>query len=126
MYPSASDAEDVVMWLDVAVIARGIVQESYLAGLSHSAKLLQDPMDRGGRHVGMLATYCHAYFVGARMVFRSQQGLYHCKPLGCYRNSSFTTAVDKLAESLHRVFFVPPPIHQPYFSHRRPLADSRY
>ena len=47
MYPSASDAKDVVMRLDVAVIARDIVQERYLARLSHFTKLLQNPMDRG-------------------------------------------------------------------------------
>jgi hypothetical protein len=47
IFPSASDAKDVVMRLDVAVIARSIVQERYLARLSHFAKLLQNPMDRG-------------------------------------------------------------------------------
>jgi hypothetical protein len=40
VYPSASDAEDVVMRLHVAVIARKIVQERYLARLLHFAKLL--------------------------------------------------------------------------------------
>jgi len=47
MYPSASDAKDVVMRLDVAVIAGNIVQERYLARLSHCAKLLQNPMNCG-------------------------------------------------------------------------------
>ena len=47
MYPSASDAQDVVMRLHVAVIARNIVQERYRARLSHFAKLLQNPMDCG-------------------------------------------------------------------------------
>ncbi|MDQ1389564.1 MAG: hypothetical protein QOF56_3018 [Acidobacteriaceae bacterium] len=47
MYPSASDAKDVVMWLHVAVIARSIVQKGYLARLSHSAELFQNPMDCG-------------------------------------------------------------------------------
>jgi hypothetical protein len=47
MYPSASDTKDVMMRLNVAVIARNIVQERYLARLSHFAKLLQNPMDRG-------------------------------------------------------------------------------
>ena len=47
LYPSASDAKDVVMRLHVAVIARNIVQERYLARLSHFAKLLQNPMDCG-------------------------------------------------------------------------------
>jgi hypothetical protein len=46
-YPSASDAKDVVMRLNVAVIARQIVQERYLARLSHLAKLLENPMDCG-------------------------------------------------------------------------------
>ena len=40
MYPSASDAKDVVMGLHVAVKARNIVQQRYLARLSHLAKLL--------------------------------------------------------------------------------------
>ena len=40
LYPSASDANDVVMKLHVAVIARNIVQGRYLARLSHFAKLL--------------------------------------------------------------------------------------
>ena len=47
MYPPASDAKDVVMRLHVAVITRNIVQERYLACLSHFAKLLQNPMDCG-------------------------------------------------------------------------------
>jgi hypothetical protein len=47
MHPSASDAKDVVMRLHVAVVARDIVQERYLARLSHLAKLLQNPMDCG-------------------------------------------------------------------------------
>jgi hypothetical protein len=47
LYPSASDAKDVVMGLHVAVIAGNIVQERDLARLSHFAKLLQNPMDSG-------------------------------------------------------------------------------
>ena len=47
MYPSASDAKDVVMRFHVAVITRKIVQDRYLARLSHFAKLLQNPMDCG-------------------------------------------------------------------------------
>ncbi len=47
MYPSASDAKDVVMRLHVAVIARNIVQERYLARLPYFAQLLQNPMHRG-------------------------------------------------------------------------------
>ena len=47
MYPSASDAKDVMMRLDVAVVARNIVQERHLARLSHFAKLFQNPMDGG-------------------------------------------------------------------------------
>jgi len=47
VYLLASDAKDVVMRLHVAVIAREIVQERYLARLSHFAKLLQNPMDCG-------------------------------------------------------------------------------
>jgi hypothetical protein len=47
MYPSASDAKDMVMRLHVAVVARNIVEEGYLARLSHFAKLLQNPMDCG-------------------------------------------------------------------------------
>jgi hypothetical protein len=47
MYQSAADTKDVVMRLYIAVIARNIVQERYLARLSHFAKLLQNPMDCG-------------------------------------------------------------------------------
>jgi hypothetical protein len=47
MYPSAPDAKDVVMRLHIAVIARNIVEQRYLARLPHFAKLLQNPMDRG-------------------------------------------------------------------------------
>jgi uncharacterized protein with GYD domain len=45
VYPSAADAEDMVMRLDVAVIARNIVQQGYLVRLSHFAKLFENPMD---------------------------------------------------------------------------------
>lgn len=45
LYPSAAYAEDVMMRLDVAVIAGNVVQEGYLAGLSHRTKLLENPMD---------------------------------------------------------------------------------
>ena len=47
MYPSASDTKDVMMRLHVAVITCKIVQDRYLARLSHFAKLLQNPMDCG-------------------------------------------------------------------------------
>jgi hypothetical protein len=47
MYPSAADAKDVVMRLYVAVKARNIVQQRYLARLPYFAKLLQNPMDCG-------------------------------------------------------------------------------
>ena len=47
MYPPASDTKDVVMRLHVAVIARNIVQERYLACFSYFAKLLKNPMDGG-------------------------------------------------------------------------------
>ena len=47
MYPSASDAKDVVVRLHVAVKARNIVQERYFARFSDFAKLLQNPMDCG-------------------------------------------------------------------------------
>jgi hypothetical protein len=101
MYPSASDAKDVVMRLNVAVIARNVVQERYLARLSHFAKLLQNPMDCGQRDVGIPATNCRTDLVGARMALRSEQGLYDCEPLGCDGNSPLTTPRDELAESLN-------------------------
>ena len=47
MDPSASHTKDVVMRLYVSVIARNVVEEGYLARLSHLAKLLEDPVDRG-------------------------------------------------------------------------------
>jgi hypothetical protein len=39
MHPSASDAEDVVMRLDIAVVPRNIMQQRYLTRLSDLAKL---------------------------------------------------------------------------------------
>jgi hypothetical protein len=48
----------------------------------------------------MLATYCHTYLVGARMVLRSEQRSYDCEPLGCDGNPPLTTPGDELAESL--------------------------
>jgi len=101
MYPSASDAKDVVMGLHVAVIARNIVQERYLARLSHFAKLLQNPMDCGQRYVGMPAAYCRTDLARARMVLRSEQGPYDCEPLGCNRDAPLTTPRDELAEPLN-------------------------
>jgi hypothetical protein len=47
MYAPATNAQDVVMRPDVAVIAREIMQKRYLARLSHLAKLLQNPVDCG-------------------------------------------------------------------------------
>ncbi len=126
MYPPASDAKNVVMRLHVAVIARNIVQEGYLARLSHFAKLLQYPMDCGQRYVGIPPAYRRAYLVGARMVLRSEQGLYDCQPLGSDRNPSLTTSCDELAESLNGVLLMPPSIHQPESSHKRTLTASQH
>jgi hypothetical protein len=100
LYPSASDANDVVMRLHVAVIARNIVQGRYLARLSYFAKLLQNPMDCGQGYVGMRATYCRTYLVGARMFLRSEQDTYDGESLGCDGNPPLTTPRDELAESL--------------------------
>ena len=47
MYPSASDANDVMMRLNVAIITRNVVEKRDLARLSHFAKLLQNPMHSG-------------------------------------------------------------------------------
>jgi hypothetical protein len=47
MDPSASHAKDVVMRLHVAVIACDVMEERHLTRLSHFAKLLQNPVDRG-------------------------------------------------------------------------------
>jgi hypothetical protein len=47
LYPPASDTKNVVVGFDVAVVARGIVQERDLAGLAHFAKLFKNPMDCG-------------------------------------------------------------------------------
>ncbi len=45
VHPFASHANDVVMRLDVAVIACDIVQQRDLARLSNFAKFVQNPMD---------------------------------------------------------------------------------
>jgi hypothetical protein len=74
----------------------------------------------------MLATYCRADLVGARMVLRGEQGPYDCEPLGRDGNPPLTTPRDELAESLNRVFLTPRSIHQPDFSHKRLLAEQRH
>ena len=111
MHSSASDAKDMVMRLDVTVITRKIVQDSDLARLSHFAELLQNPMDRGQRDVGMSATHGETDIVGARMVFRSEQGAYNREPLRCDRNPALTTPRDELVESLNGIPFTRPSIH---------------
>jgi hypothetical protein len=42
---AASNAQDVVMRLDIAVVARNIVQQRYLARLPYFAKFIENPMD---------------------------------------------------------------------------------
>ncbi|HKV53669.1 MAG TPA: hypothetical protein VJN94_03410 [Candidatus Binataceae bacterium] len=101
LYPSASDAKDVVMGLHVAVIARKIVQQRYLACFSYFAKLLKNPMDGSQGYVGMTATNCRTDLVGARVVLRSEQGLDDREPLRRKRNPPFTTSRDELAESMN-------------------------
>jgi hypothetical protein len=122
MYSSASDAKDVMVRLDVAVVARSIVQTRHLARLTHFAKLLENPMDRGRRYVRMLAPNRRTDLVAARMLLRSEQGFYDGKPLRCDGNSLLTAAGDKVAPPLNGVLLVPPSIYQPEFSHE-PLLD---
>jgi len=100
MDPPASNANDVVMRFDVAVIARDFVQQRYLARLSHFAKLLQNPMDCGQGYVWIPAPYCGTDLVGARMILGSEQGPDNREPLRRDGNPPFTTSRDKLAESL--------------------------
>jgi len=123
VYPSASDANDVVMRLYVAVIPRSIMQERYLVRLSHFAKLLQNSMDGGQRYVGMPATDGPTYLVGARMVLRSEQGSNDREPLGCNGNATLMTSRNELPESLNGVTLTPPRIQQPKVAHKRTLAD---
>jgi hypothetical protein len=47
------------------------------------------------------ATYWRTDFISARMVLRSEQGLYDCEPLGCDGDPPLTTPLDELAESLN-------------------------
>jgi len=88
------------MRLHVAVIARKIVEHRYLARLSYFAKLLQNPMDRGQRYVGVSATNRRTDLVGARMVLRSEQGTYDSEPLGCDGDPARPTPRDELPQSL--------------------------
>jgi hypothetical protein len=60
------------------------------------------------------------------MIARGEEGSYDREPLGRDRNPSLTTPRDELVESLNRVAFTPPSIHQPELSHERLLADSRH
>lgn len=46
MYSAASDAKQMMMRLDVAVIARNIMQERNFARFAHFAKLFENSMDR--------------------------------------------------------------------------------
>ena len=101
MYSPAADAKDVMMRLDVTVVARNIVEERYLARLAHFTKLFQNPMDCGQGYVGIPAAYCRANLVRARMVLRSKQGPYDCEPLRCNRDAPFTTPRHELAEPLN-------------------------
>jgi hypothetical protein len=117
VYASASDAQDVVMRLDVAVVAGDIVQQRYLAGLADFAELLQNPMDCRQRYVGMLATYRRADLVGAWMVLGSEQGLHDCEALGRYGYPALTASRDELAQSMNRIPFTGPRIHEPDFWH---------
>jgi hypothetical protein len=63
--------------------------------------------------------HCRTYLVGARVVFRSEEGSYDSEPLGRDGNSSVTTPRNELAQSLNRVALIPLSIHQPEFSHSR-------
>src|SRR5260370_17922021 len=109
MYPSTSHAQDVVMRLHVAVIARNIVQERYLARLSHLAKLLQHSMDGGQRNVRMDEAYCRTDLVGVRMLLRPEQRLYDCEALAGAANPPLTTPRNELGESLNCVALMPLP-----------------
>jgi hypothetical protein len=101
LYSSASDTKDVMMRFHVAVIARDIVKQRYLARLSHLAELLENPMNRCQRNMGMLAAYCGTNPVGARMILRSEQRTYHCEPLRGDGQSAFTTSRHEFGESLY-------------------------
>jgi hypothetical protein len=118
MYSSAPDAKHVVMRLDVAVIARDIMEEGYFAGFADFAKLLENPMDRSHRYMRMSAAYRGTYLVGARMVLRSEQGPDNREPLGRHGDPTLTTSRDKVAKALNCVPFTRPPINQPKFSHK--------
>jgi hypothetical protein len=100
MDPSASHTKDVVVRLHVAVIACNVVEERYLTRLSHFAKLLQNPVDRGQRYVGMPATHCLTDLVGTRMVLRSEEGAYDRESLGCDGNPPLATPRHEVAQSL--------------------------
>jgi hypothetical protein len=125
MYPSTSDAEDVVMSLHVAVVACSIMQQGYLACLTRLAKLFQNPMDGGPGYVRVGAMQCRIYLVGARVVLGCEKGSYDCKPLGRDGNSSLTTPRNEFPESLNRVALMPLTTHQPEFSHSRALTDHQ-
>src|SRR5579875_994184 len=73
--------------------------------------------------MGMRAAYHPINLVGARMVFRSEQGAYDCEPLGCDSDPALTASRDKFVQSLNGVLLAPPSIHQPEFSHKRLQAD---
>ena len=126
MDPAASNANDMVMTLDVAVIARDIVEVGYLAGLAHFTELLENTMDRRQGHMGMRAADRRTDFVGARMVLGGEQGIDDGQPLGCDRNPLLTTSRVEFAEPLSRVPLAPSSIYQPEFSHKALLPTQTY
>ena len=109
--------------LNVAVIAGYVVETSYLPRLSHFAKLLENPMNRGQRYVRIAATNGGADLVATGMLLGGEQGFDDCQPLRRDRNSLLAAASDEITQSLDRVPLMPPSIHQSEFAHKRFPAD---
>jgi hypothetical protein len=98
VYPPAADAKNMMVRLDVAVIASDIVQERYLARLTDVAKFVKDAVDGGQGYVGMLAAHGSTDVFGARVILRSEQGLYYRQPLGSDGDTAFAASRDEFAE----------------------------
>ena len=99
VYPPAADAKNMMMRLDVAVIAGDIVQERYLARLTDVAEFVKNAMDGGQGYVRMLAAHSNTDVFRARVILRSEQGLYHRQPLRSDGDTAFAASRDEFAES---------------------------
>jgi hypothetical protein len=108
MYASASDAKDVVMRLDVAVVARAVMQMRNFARFPHLAQCFERAMHGCKRHVRMLAADASVDVIGARVVLRSEQRLNYRAPLGRDGQAALTASLCERFETAGRILAASP------------------